>query len=227
MAARRRTSGLTETGLLALLLMLWGCGSSGGAGLAQGGGRVDDGPELDNADENANGAGEPDYAPINEGGGDLAARVGGATYSGEAMGPRDNGTLSLNFSSQGVLTSLRGTVLASFFGFPVGSELILDYQTPAVTGTYVDPGGSSRPLESFLAESGQTIVLRGIVVNLTGDSLLVLTSYVADLSGHPQGERTIALEATLRFQTNEDLTGGLVFPDYPSAEVPTFTLLRQ
>ena len=205
MAAGRRTFGLIETGLSALLLMLWGCGCSGGAGLAQGGAQWDDQPDLDNTGEAADGAGEPAYVALNEGGGDLAARVGGATYSGEATGRQDSGTLSLDFSSEGVLTSLRGTVLGSFFGFPAGTEMIFEYQTPAVTGTYVDPGGSSRPLESFLAESGQTIELRGIVVNLTGDSLLVLTSYVADLSGHPQGERTIALEATLRFQTNEDL----------------------
>ncbi len=227
MAAGRRTFGLIETGLSALLLILWGCGCSGGAGLAQGGAQWDDQPDLDNTDEPADGAGEPAYVALNEGGGDLAARLGGATYSGEAVGPQDSGTLSLDFSSQGVLTSLRGTILGSFFGFPAGAEVIFEYQTPAVTGTYVEPEGSSRPLESVLAESGQSIELRSVVVNLTGDSLLVLTDYAADLPGHLQGERTIILEATLRFQTNEDLTGGLIFPDYLEAEAPTFTLLRQ
>lgn len=227
MAGRRRTLGLIETGLSALLLVLWGFGCSGGAGLTQGGAGADGGPEFDNTEEAADGAGEPAYVALNEGGGDLAARLGGATYSGEAVGPQDSGTLSLEFSSEGVLTSLRGTVLGRFFGFPAGTEVIFEYQSPAVTGTYVEPGGSSRSLESVLAESGQSIALRSVVVNLTGDSLLVLTDYAADLPGHLQGERTIALEATLRFQTNEDLTGGLIFPDYLEAEAPTFTLLRQ
>ncbi len=209
---------------LSLLCALGACGS-GATALAPGGTQVDDQPDLDPADAGTGGAPE-EFVALNGGGGDLADRLGGATYTGQATGPFTSGSLTLTFSPDGVLTSLGGTVVASFFGFPSGSEVIFDYQTPAVTGTYHVEGAPDRSLASFLADTAQSVELRSVTVILVGDSLSVLTDYAANLAGHPAGRRTIALEGTVRFETNEDIQGALVFPDYTDTEVPGFTLDR-
>jgi hypothetical protein len=210
-----------------VMMALWGCGSTGGAAVMQGGAQGQDQGDVDPADETTNGMEPAEYVAFNDGGGDMADRLGGSTYAGQVEGPVDSGSLRLTFSPEGVLLSMGGTVLGGFFGLPTGADVIFDYEARAVTGTYQDTGGGTRSLEDFLAETGQSIDLRGVVANLTGDSLLILTTYSAVVSGHSSGERTISLEATLRFQTNEDLQGGLKFPDYTESQVPTFTLRRQ
>jgi hypothetical protein len=173
------------------------------------------------------GLGPAEFVAVNEGGGDLAERMGGATYTGQATGPRASGTLTLDFSDDGVLLTLGGTVLGAFFGLGADTEVVFDYQTQAVTGTYRANDGSSRPLEDFLADAEQSIELHSVVVILVGDSLSVVTDYATNLSGQAQGQWTMILEGTLRFRTNEDLIGGLNLPGYLDSEVPEFTLLRQ
>ena len=212
---------------MACLLAVWGCGGTAGAAFTSGGSQSGDQADFESGDESADGTLQPEYVAFNDGGGDLASRLGGSTYSGEAAGPLASGTLTLTFASDGVLTSLGGTVLGSYFGFPIGTEVVFDYQTASVTGTYEASGVAPRSLESYLTDTGQSIDLWSVVVSMVGDSLLVLTDYSAVLTGHPAGERTISLEGTLRFQTNEDLQGGLILPDYADTQVPTFMLLRQ
>lgn len=202
-----------------LLLLAAGCGSGGGARAAAEGAPSNSGD--DSTGQNGNGA-EPAFIALNNGGGDLAVRMGGATFTGEAVGPLNAGTLTLTFDADGALTTLGGTVLGSFFGFPAGSEVVFDYQNQAVIGTCAGSGS----LEEVLAESGQSLELRQIVVSLTGDSFSARTVYLAELAGQLPGEQAITVAATLRFETNDALQGTLELPGYRDEQEPVFTLQR-
>jgi hypothetical protein len=216
---------LAVTGLAVVVFTAGGCGTAGPGDTAA---NATDNPANTNGlTDDGLDAGPAEFVNINQGGGDLAERTGGATYTGQAAGPRASGTLTLDFSDEGVLLAMGGTVLGAFFGLGADTEVVFDFQTQAVTGTYRGVDGSSRPLEDFLADAQQFIELRSVVVILVGDSLSVVTDYATNLSGQAQGQWTINLEGTLRFRTNEDLIGGLNLPGYLDAEVPKFTLLRQ
>lgn len=202
-----------------LLLLAAGCGSGGSSSPAARGAPSNSGD--DSIGENGSGA-EPAFISLNDGGGDLAVRMGAATFTGEAVGPLNAGTLTLTFDADGVLTTLGGTVLGSFFGLPTGSEVVFDYENQAVIGTYAGSGS----LEDFLAESGQGLELRQIVVSLTGDSFSARTVYLAELAGQLPGEQAITVAATLRFETNDALQGTLELPGYRDGQEPVFTLQR-
>ncbi|MFQ5491309.1 MAG: hypothetical protein ACE5GE_11350 [Phycisphaerae bacterium] len=210
-----------------LLVALAGCGSSGAVAASGGGG----GPVIDNTPElpdEGQDAGPDELASINDGGGDLADRLGGATYTGQANGSAAaGGSLTLTFDDQGVLITLGGTVLGDFLGLGDQSDVIFDYQAGLVTGTVRGPATADQPLQEFLTDTQQTIELRNVAVLLTLDSLLITTTYNADLNGQPLGDREIRIEGTVRFATNEDIQGALILPGISDAQVPTFTLLRQ
>ncbi len=202
-----------------------GCAASSAGQASQGGSGVADQDQEDSvADTDEQ---EVEFISVNEGGGDLAERLAGSTYSGQAEGPLADGTLELTFDQSGVLLTLGGTVLGEFFGFPEGTDVVFDYQTATVGGTYRAAGVVEQPLDEFLLDSDQSITLRAVVVSLIGDSFFVLTTYSSQLIGQPQDARDIRLEGTLRFETNADLQGGLVFPAYTSFQVPIFSLDRQ
>jgi len=205
----------------ALLTALAGCGAGTGP-TGGGGGGNDPGLEDGNTDEQS----EPAFVSRNEGGGDLAARLGGATFSGEAAGPLESGTLRLQFDDQGVLLSIGGTLLADFFGLPGGSEVVFDYPAEAITGTYASPDGASILLQDYLQGTGQALDLRSVVVTLTGDSLFARTEYDATLAAHPIGPGFVTIEATLRFGTNDRLQGAVRLPNHLDNQLPTFTLDR-
>jgi len=205
----------------ALLTAVAGCAA--GAGATGGGGGGDD-PGLE--DGNTVDQPEPTFIARNEGGGDLAVRLGGATFSGDAAGPLESGTLRLQFDDQGVLLSIRGTLLADFFGLPGGSEIIFDYAAQVVTGAYLSPDGASIPIQDYLQGTGQALDLRSIVVTLTGDSLFARTEYDATLAAQPIGPGFVTIEATLRFGTNDRLQGAVRLPNHLDNQLPTFTLDR-
>lgn len=222
---------MTSTrGLGACLIVvgLWGilagCDTSG-ATVTTGGGNgplVDPGaPGPDLLDDDPN-AGPAELVSINDGGGDLADRLGGATYTGQAQGPSASGSLSLIFDQQGVLLSLGGTVLGDFLGLGDQSEIIFDYQTDSVTGTV-----AGQPLQNFLTATEQSIQIRNVLVVLALDSLLITTTYNAVVDAHPQGDREIQLQGTVRFATNQDIRGALLLPGITDPRVPLFTLDRQ
>ncbi|MHC4609501.1 MAG: hypothetical protein ACYS7M_04050 [Planctomycetota bacterium] len=207
--------------IAAVLLAAAGCGTMTGG---TGGGSAAN-PDEENGGQNGADP-EPVYIARNEGGGDLALRMGGATFTGQATGPLASGTLTLTFDVDGILRSLGGTVLASFFGFPEGSEVVFDYLSRTVTGTHVAPDSAPRTLAEFLAESGQALQLRQIVVTLTGDTFTARTVYEAELAGRLTGEQAITVAATLRFDSNDALTGTLQLPGYRDDQEPLFNLDR-
>lgn len=199
-----------------------GCGSDGGAAGVVG---------TPDAQDNGNGAAPdappPEFVAVNDGGGKLAERMGGATFSGQADGPFESGTLTLSMSSGGVLTTLGGTLLGDFFGFPSGSEVIFDYQAETVTGTYVGPGGTIQSLEDFLDQAGQSIHLTTIVVILVGDSFSARTEYQTNVTGQLSGPQAIEFEATLRAPDDYALQGAVGLPVHTDDQDPLFNLQRQ
>lgn len=210
-----------------LLLSIWsvagaGCGAGTGT-VAAGGGGAD---QPDDANTNGGEDSEPAFVDRNSGGGDLAARMGGATFTGQAVGPLEGGSLSLTFDAEGVLLSLGGTVLADFFGFPDGSEVTFDYTTEAVTGIYLAPGADPVDLQTYLADNDLSLALRQIIVTLTGDTFSARTVYVARLPGQAPGEQAVTVEATLRFGSNDVLQGALNLPFHLDRDLPAFALER-
>ncbi|HUU82535.1 MAG TPA: hypothetical protein VM243_03425 [Phycisphaerae bacterium] len=171
------------------------------------------------------GGGPDGLVSVNGGGGALADRLGGATFTGDATGELVAGTLSLAFDADGVLIHLGGTAIGGLLGLPEQSEVFFDYGRQSVTGTYATEGGT-RTLEEFLAESEQSIELCRVVVLLVGDSLSVRTGYLAELASHPTGEQTVELEATLRFQTDDELRGALGTSWYSDSQALLFLLQR-
>ena len=210
-----------------LFLSIWsaavvGCGAASGSAAAGGAGadQADDAGTDGIVDE------VPEFISFNDGGGDLAARMGGATFTGQAIGPLEGGSLTLTFDAEGVLLSLGGTVLAEFFGFPDGSEVTFDYQAEAVTGTYLAPGADSVDLQTYLADNDLSLALRQIIVTLTGDTFSARTVYVARLPGQAPGEQAATVEATLRFGSNDVLQGALSLPFHLDRDLPAFALER-
>ena len=228
MAASSAKWRLVVSAFVVVWSVAWlGCASGG-----SGGGGAEDVTDLSTTDEGgqAEAAEEeeqaaPELISRNEGGGDLATRMGGATFAGEAAGPLANGILSMTLSADGVVTELGGTVLGSFFGLPLESEVFFNLDDLTVSGTYV-AGSSTRPLEDYLTEAGKTIELRQIVVNLVGDSFSARMVYRSDLTGQSAGDQTIDLQATLKFQTNDQLLGTILLPGYFEDQNPAFTLER-
>ena len=197
------------------------------AGCGSGGGEVG----VPEAQDNENGAvpdePAPEFAAFNTGGGTLAEDMGGATFSGQADGPLESGTLTLTMSAEGVLTTFGGTLLGDFFGFPSGSEVVFDYQAETVTGTYVGPGGAAQPLEDFLDQAGQSIHLTKIVVILVGDSFSAHTGYQTNVPGQLGGPQAIEFDATLRAPDDDALQGAIGLPGHTDDQDPLFTLQRQ
>lgn len=212
----RRSIGLSAVAAIVVA----GCGSRGGEVGA---------PEVQ---DNGNGAAPdepmPEFAAFNDGGGTLAEDMGGATFSGQADGPFESGTLTLTMSTDGVLTTFGGTLLGDFFGFPSGSEVVFDYQAETVTGTYVGPGGASEPLEDYLDQAGQFIHLTKVVVILVGDSFSAHTGYQTNLlPGQLTGPQAIEFDATLRAPDDDALQGAIGLPGHTDDQDPLFTLQRQ
>lgn len=207
---------------MALVSAVVGCGVTGARGPT---GATNDGT-ADPNDPPVVGS-EPGFISRNDGGGNLAERVGGASYTGLAAGPLADGSLTLSFDADGVLTSMGGAVLGEFFGFPLGTDVFFDFATPSVTGTYRVEGLPDRGLAEFLASTEQSIDPLSVVVSLVGDSLLIAVNYSADLDTPTTGQGSVRLEGTLRFITNEDLQGALIFPGYQDSQAPTFTLVRE
>jgi hypothetical protein len=208
--------------LAILILAVAGCGSGGGAaGL----------PVTPDPEENGNGAAPdvppPEFVAVNDGSQELAERMGGSTFTGQATGSLESGVLTLTFSADGVLTTLGGTLLGAFFGFPAGSEVFFDYQSETVTGTYVGSDLSSQPLEDFLAGAGQSIRLTKIVVVLVGYSFSARTEYQSSVPGQPGGTQVIEFEATPRFPDDDALQGAIGLPNRTDNQDPMFTLQRQ
>lgn len=205
-----------------LILCVAGCGSGGSAaGVA-----VTSGVE-ENANTAAPDVAPPEFVAVNDGGPELALRLGGGTFTGEVTGALESGSLTVTLSADGVLTTLGGTLLGAFFGYPAGSEVIFDYQSETVTGSYVGSDLNSQSLEDFFAESGQSIRLTKIVVVLVGDSFSARTEYQSSIPGLPGGTQVIAFEATLRFPDDDALQGVIGLPNRTDNQDPLFTLLRQ
>ena len=212
------------TVVLLSVLAAGGCASAGSGGAGLGSPPGADGVDNENVAESDDDTELP-FIARNDGGGDLAARMGGATFTGQAVGPLASGTLTLIFDADGVLTSLGGTLLGSFFRFPEQTEVVFDYLGESVTGTYVEAGAEPRTLEAALAESGHRLEWRQIAVNLTGDTFTARTVYLAELPGQP-GDGAITVAATLRFATNDVLEGTVEFPGYRDEQEPVVTLER-
>ncbi|HUU85980.1 MAG TPA: hypothetical protein VM243_20990 [Phycisphaerae bacterium] len=214
---------LREIGMLAALsLVVGGCASGGGAT----GDVVPPG-----AEDNANTAGPqvtpPEFVAVNEGGGALAEDMGGATFRGQATGPLESGELILTLSADGVVTRFGGTLLGAFFGFPTGTEVIFDYETESVTGTYVGSGGVFEPLEDFLEDSEQYMHLTEVVVILVGDSFSVRTEYQTNVPSQFGGTQAIQFGATLIAPDDDELQGALGLPGHTYDQDPLFTLVRE
>ena len=208
--------------LTILILAVAGCGSGGSAASL---------PVTPDLEENGNGAAPdlppPEFVAVNDGGQELAGRMGGGTFTGEATGSLESGGLTLTLSADGVLSTLGGTLLGAFFGYPAGTEVIFDYQSETVTGTYVGSDLISQPLEDFLTQAGQSIRLTKIVVVLVGDSFSARTEYQSSIPGQPGGTQVLAFEATLRFPDNDALQGAIGLPNRTDNQDPLFTLQRQ
>ncbi|MCP4245686.1 MAG: hypothetical protein GY778_01425 [bacterium] len=221
---RHRRYGKRGFGLALWILSMAGasCGAPGGT-TAGGGGGAD---QIDDAGTDGGEDLVPEFIARNDGGGDLATRMGGATFSGDAVGPLESGSLTLIFDAEGVLLSVAGTLLADFFGFPAGSEVTFDYQTESVTGTYVDPETGPVELQTYLATNELSLEMRQIIVTLTGDTFSARTVYVARLPGQAPGEQAATVEATLRFGSNDVLQGALDLPAHLDRDLPVFILER-
>ncbi len=211
----------------ALALPVSGGCASGGASATGGDTTPDADTNGPGGEDAGDGAAAPELVSQNNGGGDLAARFGGAVFSGEAAGEVFSGDLQVSFTADGVLDTLGGTLLGSFFGLPLGSEVFFDYQNETVFGTYM-AGTEPRSLESFLAETAQRVELRQIVVVLIGDSFSASTTYRSNLPGQTGTDQRLDLQGTPLVQTEDRVLDGVLLlaeePDHPVAE---FALERE
>jgi len=216
---------LVLVGLAALLAWSGGCGASS-AGPAASLPADPAAQEPDTEQTPEDGEGGETLVSRNEGGEELAARVGGTTWTGNAEGSAVGGSLSVTFAADGTLTSMGGAVLGEYFDLPPGSELFFDYGNDTVNGTYGNTPEVGT-LENTLAASGQSVEILQVVVTLAGNSLAIRTVYRSNLPGPSAGDQIIDVEATLRPQANDTLQGALLLPGHLDEDVPVFTLEPQ
>lgn len=204
------------------ILALGGCSAATGGG--GGGGSADD--DVENGEMPDDGSGPVTLESLNEGGGDLAERLGSTSFSGMAEGPTLAGSISMSFDADGVLTTLGGTIVGRYFGLPADTDIQFDYLTETVEGTVRQEGQADQALEDFLEARSQSITFRRVVVVFAANSLFIETTYRANTTGQSASDTDIKIEATLLMDAegNRRLQGALDLPNLTDPQDPEFTL---